>query len=617
MSLNNLTLNNGVIRLYDGTLVYIDSVQYSHDGITNWEDPPFQPNIHTNTITGVGTLEGHKYRRVRLSGTTNYQYPEYIVAEDGRSVELNVIDGYIVWRLIGDTIWLNLVDLTLLKGSKGDQGVEGRGINIDGSNTFDLRPNCTGTTTYTRQNNCGCGYVDTLSACSPLFTFLSIGNHRLNDIEDTGTYFIQSTSLASTWTLYSSALHAGKTCIGWGATDVTGTGGRYVIANVIAVYPGTGSITAQDSTGYLYTCANGIWLVNQLAVNDHMVQEATGSTHIGYMNSYTNNITPVTANNIGILNGLLGVSNESIGVAQLDPLLIGDGLELTTDLHVNPNDLVTVGGGIIVSSNDFIVKPSDFIGDGLEIDGGLIVVKTENLISQLANNGLQTSASDDLGGVSKHLSVKVGNGIEIVTAGVQVKAGDNSILVDSAGVKAKVSNGLEVVTGGIVVKPEDATILVSALGVKVNPMYLPAGYVTSLNTKVGNLLLTSSATTNTTTGDAFTLTVDNTTPLQIDLKPNIDLAALATDLGITPGMVGTFVTADAGTSFDTASEIKTYIDTQDDKYVLKDTVIGNMYVNTVTNPGLYIELGTTGTLARLEADNNGNLYLSSTNRITP
>ena len=39
--------NNGLIRLFDGTVVYIDSYQYSSDGVTNWEST-FQPFTHIN-----------------------------------------------------------------------------------------------------------------------------------------------------------------------------------------------------------------------------------------------------------------------------------------------------------------------------------------------------------------------------------------------------------------------------------------------------------------------------------------------------------------------------------------------------------------------------------------
>ncbi|MDY0063672.1 MAG: InlB B-repeat-containing protein [Bacilli bacterium] len=39
--------------------------------------------------------------------------------EDGREVEMNVVDGYIVWRYAGDTAWTNLVALTAITGPAG------------------------------------------------------------------------------------------------------------------------------------------------------------------------------------------------------------------------------------------------------------------------------------------------------------------------------------------------------------------------------------------------------------------------------------------------------------------------------------------------------------------
>lgn len=45
--------------------------------------------------------------------------------EDGREVELSVEAGYIVWRYVGDTSWINLVALSTLTGPAGADGTDG------------------------------------------------------------------------------------------------------------------------------------------------------------------------------------------------------------------------------------------------------------------------------------------------------------------------------------------------------------------------------------------------------------------------------------------------------------------------------------------------------------
>lgn len=38
---NQIYTNNGFVILVDGTTFLIERVQYSHNGISDWEDPPF------------------------------------------------------------------------------------------------------------------------------------------------------------------------------------------------------------------------------------------------------------------------------------------------------------------------------------------------------------------------------------------------------------------------------------------------------------------------------------------------------------------------------------------------------------------------------------------------
>lgn len=44
---------------------------------------------------------------------------------DGKQIELSVESGYIVWRYVGDTSWINLVALSTLTGPAGADGAPG------------------------------------------------------------------------------------------------------------------------------------------------------------------------------------------------------------------------------------------------------------------------------------------------------------------------------------------------------------------------------------------------------------------------------------------------------------------------------------------------------------
>ena len=137
---NQIYTNNGFVILVDGTTFLIERVQYSHNGISDWEDPPFNPIEHANSITGLGTLPGHKYRRTMLAGSTTWGMAEYIVAQDGKNIEFSQNDEYITWRYIGETTWNNLILKDELKGSQGLQGVEGKGLCISALGAFDTKP---------------------------------------------------------------------------------------------------------------------------------------------------------------------------------------------------------------------------------------------------------------------------------------------------------------------------------------------------------------------------------------------------------------------------------------------------------------------------------------------
>jgi hypothetical protein len=48
--------------------------------------------------------------------------------EAGREVSLQVSDGYIQWQYLGESDWINLIDLITLTGSNGADGIDGRDV---------------------------------------------------------------------------------------------------------------------------------------------------------------------------------------------------------------------------------------------------------------------------------------------------------------------------------------------------------------------------------------------------------------------------------------------------------------------------------------------------------
>ena len=55
--------------------------------------------------------------------------------ENGKTPEFRVNENKLEWRYIGDTVWLNLYDLSALKGADGINGADGRD-GADGKTPF-------------------------------------------------------------------------------------------------------------------------------------------------------------------------------------------------------------------------------------------------------------------------------------------------------------------------------------------------------------------------------------------------------------------------------------------------------------------------------------------------
>ena len=162
---------NGIIRFYDGTIIAIEDQEYSANGTTFWEKI-FNPYQHIYTVDGVTVIEGHKYKRVKHTGDTNFQLPYRLVPKEP---EFRLNEGLLQWKFIEDTTWITLIDTETLKGDKGDegeQGVAGTGLEIDAVGYYLNRPDCCSTLVSTGCTTCN----NTGSSTQTPYLFLSIGD---------------------------------------------------------------------------------------------------------------------------------------------------------------------------------------------------------------------------------------------------------------------------------------------------------------------------------------------------------------------------------------------------------------------------------------------------------
>lgn len=445
---NQISNDKGIFRLYDGTIVYIEEILYSADGQTNFE-VSFNPNEHLNTITGVGTLAGHKYRKVRHAGDTKWQIPEYIVAENGKNIELQTTDEYLQWRVVGSTTWTNLILLDSIRGNNGIQGIPGSGITIDRTGAFDTKPSCSTTTGTTGTTlGCGCTGVSSIGA-SGLTTFLSLGNHILNDTDDTGTYWANEGDLP-TFKAYVSATDKGLTAKYWHASATIGTGAYTYLGINLA----QGLSGGTDTTGKLYTCINGSYIeILSIAANDHRIAETSGSTNIGYLDNFVTdygnaNITGIGT--IGIDGGKLEIIDESITTDKFDTTIFNDGLTNTgTEIDVNASELIGYGLKVYTSASDSYnniqVYVRDIISDGLTyesdntFDGETrdkIIVHVDDIVSPTTGTdftGLETSADRGITETDgyENIYVKEGDCISTDVNGVNVVADELSLTANN------------------------------------------------------------------------------------------------------------------------------------------------------------------------------------------
>ena len=172
-------INTGKVILVNGDVIFIEQVQYSPDGESFWEDS-FIGSKHYSAKYGVW-VEGHKYRRIKSQGKEDFDEPHKLVAEDGSTPDLRVLENVLQWKHQNETEtdWKNLLDFNTLKGEKGATGDIGRGLNIDIMGFFDeFTVGYTGGFNATTPMDCGCERKSGHAMGETSKLFLSVGDTR-------------------------------------------------------------------------------------------------------------------------------------------------------------------------------------------------------------------------------------------------------------------------------------------------------------------------------------------------------------------------------------------------------------------------------------------------------
>lgn len=432
--------NNGIIRLYDGTLVYIEEVQYSPDGINNWEST-FNPMDHISVLDNVTLIEGHKYRRVRHAGDTEFQIPSKWIPEDGQSAMIQVTETEIQWKLELDTIWNTLVLLEDLKGEQGEQGVEGAGLTVNYAGVLDTRPSCDQALPGT------CNTCNTSASALPSPTlFMSIGNHKIEtaDVVDELTYW--HTLDGTTWTQTTNT-HIGLVVLGWQATDGTGTASLTTnLLGQVMLFTATGLTWAEaESKGKIYVCAESTWTPLTSVSSPTGYVKANASDTLGYLEAKIDDIT------IGLTNNKLHLKDGSVTKAKLATGIFTDGLDESdlTTVKAKVEDFAGFGLSSYTSDTnseeDLQVIVDPLLSDGLVVDNVGVPTDGETYhrakvdVNALINNNsglISTTEADTF----DDLQVNLGDGLEFSTdlvKAIKVDADELSLEVTTDHVHVK------------------------------------------------------------------------------------------------------------------------------------------------------------------------------------
>jgi len=437
---NTLFTHNGIIRFYDGTIIAIESQEYSPDGIHFWEKT-FNPEPHISTIDGVTLIEGHKYKRVKHSGDTEWQLPYKIVAE---TPEFQVNDLILQWKFEDEEEWKDLINLEELKGDKGDtgeKGIPGEGFHIDIYGYFADRPDCSNQLDNSNCNTCN----DTANTTNNAVTYLSLGDGELiltADIISNGSVVVGG----NTFTHFSNNL-TGWTSI---SNGIVGLRARYLATDATgAVYTDMRDENFYGSRGIVYVCADGKWIVlTNIATPSYMVGETLGSDNIGYLDHFTTTGTGLD-NTITLENGILKVIEQSLDENALQQSIVSDGLLIPNPgdkIQVNVSDFAGFGLQSYTSNTDGFdnlqVLVDSLINDGLAVFGEVsidgetrntAIVNVNDLINQnsfLISN-TETDNFDDL-------YVNIGNGLMSDggnPAAITIRTDELSLTVDATNLR--------------------------------------------------------------------------------------------------------------------------------------------------------------------------------------
>lgn len=422
-----LTTDDGLIRFYDGTIIAIESQEYSADGTTNWETT-FNPNTHVSTLDGVTSLAGHKYKRVKHSGDTTFQLPYKIVAD---TPEFRVSGDNFEWKFEDSTTWNLLLDTTTLKGDTGNtgqQGIAGEGFKIDDYGFYQSRP-----TSSTEGN-----------------TFMSLGDGTLK----LTSALIAAGTVTVDLVAYS---HFSNDLVTWTAltAGIVDFQARYLATNGTgAVYTDMQTENYYGSRGVVYLYANGVWTVNlNVATPSYQIGEATGSTNIGFLDNFvltsSNNLTGT----ISIDTGKLEIIEQSIDETALKQTIIGNGLEILTPMakpQVKSADFAGFGLSTYTSTTDGLediqIAIDTLVTDGLStaaavtVDGETRTQAYVDVTDLINNTSFLTAAANPTPDTFNDLYVNIGLGLVSdggTPAAIDVDVDALSLMVDATSLRVK------------------------------------------------------------------------------------------------------------------------------------------------------------------------------------
>ena len=436
---------NGLIRFYDGTIIAIEDQEYSSDGKYNWEKT-FNPNDHISTLDGITPLYGHRFKRVKHSGDTNFQLAYRIIPEEPL---FRVQDMILQYKLETepDSAWKDLLDTTILQGNdgaKGEQGIPGTGWYIDQIGYYKLRPDCGNHLLSTGCQSCNRG--DNTS--TDFYTFLSLGDGVL----------VLDAALISAGTITIDLVaftHFSNDLLVW--TPITGGvvdfKVRYLATNGTgAVYIDMRNKNYYGSRGNVYVCADGTWtLLSNVATPTYMVGERSASTNIGYLNNFVDEgdfeVLPQT---ITLIDGKLVLIQASVDETAFATNTFGDGITQVVGSKplVNASDFAGFGLTTYISdadsTEDLQVTISPLLGDGLVAQAGISIDNESHDLARVDltalvnnNSGLITEVQVD---TFRDLKVNLGNGLQFDSSTpkkIEVLPDNLSLMVDASNIRVK------------------------------------------------------------------------------------------------------------------------------------------------------------------------------------